>query len=291
MKISTHFTTAALLLGQTGSTFIPPRPTQAKNGLPNKLLGFSQKPALNLGTPHQFRNATALGAILNYEPDDLNSYLGDDKSTEARLAFLDIMADDMTSLKKRLENGLNPDIKFLMGNTILHLIALKGTSKSLDDQKYRDILSQLAKSGANLNATNDAGSTAADFLKMTKSAVFASNLKHAQTVKIKPSFIRSNLDIQLATFSLQKQPTANAKKLIPELIKMGANIDHVTGNGKTIIENIKNNWPQPTVKAFTDMVIAAKFKCAANGQDKSLNKALINDQWLNACLEFHKDPL
>ncbi len=289
MKISHTLTTAALLFGQTSSTFVVNRPNQLKNRPPNKSIDFAHRKLFDNTIHHQFRDLKVLWAQQGYEADDFENHLGDDKSPEAGYAFLDIVSDDMKSLQKKLENGLNPDIKFFLGNTILHLIALKGTSQSLDDDRYRKILGQMAKSGANLHATNDAGSSVLEFLQMTNSTVFAENLKYAQGVKIKPSIKRLSLDTQLATFSLQKKPTAIGKKLIPELIKMGANPNFVTFNGKTISENIKQNWPEASAQAFTKMFIAARFKRAANGQEKIPDNGVLADQWIKACSEFNEE--
>lgn len=218
----------------------------------------------------------------------LSDYLSHDPAPDDGLAFADIINDDMTSLQKRLAEGLNPDTRFFFGNTILHLIALKAKDKSLNDDKYRAVLDQMVRCGGDLQARNDMGFSALDFLEGNKCDEFAEDVKHAQHIKIKAPVQKNLLDAQLATFSMQRNPSTQGKKWIIELIKTGANPEHIASNGKSVFENIKENWPEASANAFTQLVVAAKFKSAANGQDKSLAKAYVNDQWINAVMAFYK---
>ncbi len=273
MKISPAYTAASLLLVKTSSSFTSPRPPQHHS--PPKVNALTETPSTRLFSSTD-------------DGDDLSSYLGEDNSRDAGYAFADIVNDDMVSLQKRLENGLNPDVRFLRGNTILHLIALKGNDKSLDDDKYRNVLVQLMKSGADLQAKNNFGFSALEFLETKKDNVFAENVRQAQCANMKAPFKQTLLDAQLATFSLQTEPTIQGKKLITDLIKSGANPEHKINNGKTIFENIESNWPEASAKAFTELVIAAKFKSIANGQGNMLNNQYTNDKWINAVMGFYK---
>lgn len=194
----------------------------------------------------------------------------------------------MPALKQRLENGLDPDIKFMGGRTILHLIALKGEHAFLEDKQYQPVVEQLWLSGADLDAKNDSGHTILDVLGSNQGWSLGDTVNAIKTRDKIVSFKQEALDSHLTTFSLQKEPTAKGKRWIIDLIKGGANPDVMTANGKRISENIRENWSSENSKAFTDIVVAAKFKSAANGQEKMPHKTYINDKWNNAVLAFFK---
>jgi hypothetical protein len=267
----------ALALSETSSAFTPP-------------------PRLHRPSPIHFansrdefqRHSSTFLAAQNNDSDDLSEFLGDNNSFQAGLAFSNIVGDNMAGLQQLLREGLNPDTRFFLGNTILHLIALKGKEQSLDDDKYRNVLAQLLLSGGNVQAKNDAGFTPLEFLKGEKNKVFAENIKQVQGKIPKPPLKQSMIDSQLATFSLQTKPSHNGKRLIIELIKTGANPEYKTVNGKTIVENVESNWSRSNAQAFKQLVIAAKFKSAANGQEKIHHNLFVNEKWLTAVMRFHR---
>lgn len=223
----------------------------------------------------------------NKDDNEAFSELGGSENSDAGKAFAHIINNDMESLQKQLKNGLQPDSRYTLGNTLLHWIALKGREHTLDDNKYLNALKQLWKSGADLQKENDAGHTALDYLKDIKNSVFATRLEKLQAAKLKAPINQDKLDKHLSMLSLQKQPTANAKKWIVNLIKGGANPEFVTSNGKTIFENIKANWDKENVKTFTELVIAAKFKAVSNGKEKTLKNKYVNDKWTESVKSFY----
>ncbi len=222
------------------------------------------------------------------DPDEFEEYFVEKTSAEARLAFLDVAADNTQSLKERLENGLNPDERFFQGHTLLHLIALKSSLQFFKARSYREVLVQLVRSGADLEATNDSGQTALDFMDRFKSEVLIAELTQAKRVGYEIPVDINALNARLAIFSFQKNPTPNGKKLILELIKSGADPAHITPNGKTVLENIHLNWHPACEKSFVKIIFAAKIKCVLNGHDKNFAKRYPNDPWYGAVAEFLK---
>lgn len=281
MKLPYASSAAALAILQKSESFA----FQANN---HALHRHTWNPS-NINNPTEIdKLPSALFAKNDPESEDFNEYLGDDKSSEAGMAFLDIISDDMDALMERLGNGLNPDVRFFQGNTILHLIALKGSEKSLDEPKYQAAVKKLRMAGADFSAKNNMGFSALEYAEHNKSIEFSEAIKRAQKSEIKVSVKREIIDEQMATFSLQKNPTSYGRQLIVALVKMGVNPDYLASNGKTILDNINQNWSPETAAAFGKLVVAAKFKSACNGLEKAPDKTYVNDQWINALMDFYK---
>jgi hypothetical protein len=224
----------------------------------------------------------------NNTQGDLSDFLGNNHDPIAIEAFKDILNDDMDSLKKRLENGLNPDIRFFGGQTILHLIALKGEEKFLEDDKYLPLVKQLWLSGANLDAADNNGNTILDALGKNQGWGLGDSVNQLKKTEMDVSFNQEELNKHLAVLSLQKEPTRKGKQWAVTLIKGGADTESMTANGKRVIENIKANWSRENSKAFSNLVFTAKLKSAANKSEKLSTRTSIDNRWDSAVLAFYK---
>lgn len=284
MKSST-LGAAAVVLGQTSSAFTTPMTSQHNKRIRDLKHAFMREDVLkNIQLKSHRDGTTGLLAKTMIDAEDS----GDDDRAEAANAFIDVIIENMYSLKKRLENGLNPDVRFAHGNTLLHLIALRADAELLDDDDYRNVLAQLFGSGADLKAENDEGFTALKIFENNDCHEFADNVRAAQIAPLQVSFKRDNLDKHLATFSLQKQPTPIGKKWIVELVKAGADPRSIASNGETVYDNIDNNWSDANSVCFHRLVIAAKLNSAANSLDKNYSNPYESDKWLNAVTDFYK---
>jgi hypothetical protein len=260
-----------------------------------KSAAFKPDPS-NLGNQQKNSDAAHLTSRLNElransnnnTQGDLSDFLGNNHDPIAIEAFKDILNDDMDSLKKRLENGLNPDIRFFGGQTILHLIALKGDKKFLEDDKYFPLVKQLWLCGANLDATDNNGNTILDALGKNQGWGLGDSVDQLKKTDRDASFNQEELNKHLAIFSLQKEPTAKGKQWVVLLIKGGADTESITANGKRVIENIKANWSTANSKALAHLVFTARLKSAANKSEKLSTRTSIDKRWDDAILVFYK---
>ena len=83
-------------------------------------------------------------------------------------------------------------------------------------------------------------------------------------------------------------PTANGKKRIVDLVKVGADTEYINSDGRKTIHSINENWSSEMRKAFAQLVDAAKLKSECNGREKIPNRVYVNDQWINALMAFYK---
>jgi hypothetical protein len=170
----------------------------------------------------------------------------------------------------------------------LHLIALKGDEKFLEDDKYLPLLKQLWLCGANLDATDNNGNTILDALGKNQGWGLGDSVDQLKKTDRNVSFNQEELNKHLAVFSLQKEPTAKGKQWVVLLIKGGADTESMTANGKRVIENIKANWSTANSKALTHLVFTARLKSAANKSEKLSTKTSIDKRWDDAILAFYK---
>ncbi|MFT5963222.1 MAG: ankyrin repeat protein, partial [Burkholderiaceae bacterium] len=181
MKISTFASASFAAFAATKAVAFKPDPSHSNH---------QQKNSDSLNLKYRLKKLWANG---NNNAGDLSEFLGNNNDPNALAAFKDVMNDDMDSLKKRLENGLNPDIKFFGGQTILHLIALKGKEKFLGDEQYLPIVRQLWLSGGNLDAVDDSGNTILDALGSNQGWGLGDSVDQIKNMEMNASFNQKEL--------------------------------------------------------------------------------------------------
>lgn len=215
---------------------------------------------------------------------------GENNDLDAQRAFIDIMDDNMQSLAKSIKEGkVDPDITFFAGNKILHLIALKSKDKSLDEDKYYNVIEQLKKRGANLMAKNNAGHTALDYILFKDESEFATRLRNAHKGLSATPTNQKELNTQLRKLAKQN-PSLKEKRRAVELLKSGADTNyHTTRNTKSTLEIMTQNWSPQNSKAFKEVINAYKFMCVLNKKTKVKLKtnSFYEELWSNALKEFY----
>ncbi|MCH2038229.1 MAG: hypothetical protein MK137_06525 [Rickettsiales bacterium] len=262
---------ASLLLANPSAGFMPkndrarhPRNAAGKaNGL------------IPLATYKTMQARTSMSALRA-----MNQNEGEGHNPHAQRAFVDIIDDNMSSLAKSIrDRKIDPNMRFFAGNTILHLIALKSKDKSLDHEKYYNVLEQLKNRCAKLMAKNNAGHTALDYILFSEDSEFASRLRNAHKKQSRIPVSQRELNLKLHELA-QKNPTLIEKRRAVELLKRGAYIHYRPQNSElSTFEMISQNWSDQNAKAFKDVINAHKFMCVLNKKIKTKNRTA----------EFHED--
>lgn len=283
MKYSKAVT--ALLLASPSAGFMPKsdRANHHRN-VAKKSNGFM--PLANYQSMQARTSVSALRAM--------NKNEGEGNNPHAQRAFVDIIDDNMSSLAKSIRDGkIDPNMKFFAGNTILHLIALKSKDKSLDHDKYYDVLEQLKNRGAKLMAKNNAGYTALDYISFSDDSEFASRLRNAHKKPSRTPVSQKELNTKLRELA-HKNPTLNEKRRAVELLKTGADIHYRPKNSAlSSLEMMSQNWSDQNITAFKDVINAYKFMCVLNKKTKTKTKtaAFHENTWNKALKLFYTNDM
>jgi hypothetical protein len=209
------------------------------------------------------RDISMLGDISPY-----GDFLGGNNHSRVTEAFKNIIAGDIEGLNEKLHYGLNPDAIMPGGKPILHCLIEQANKNALDKEACRGTLFLLRMLGGNLQLKDSSGKTV---LEKAIDPILSKYISKASKDPINIPASQLDLDYRLALFSMQEEPTAKGKKLITQLVKQGANLNcEVLANGKTIRENIQENWSSSLIEKFDVIVLSARLNSNANRQEKAL---------------------
>lgn len=232
-------------------------------------------------------NVSLRGDLPSYNDiPSYGDYLSGNNHSRITQALKNILAGDIESLNKQLKTGLNPDSILPGGSPILHCLVEQANKNKKNSVAYRNAVALLSQGGGNINLKDSLGRTA---LEKCTNRAFSHDIKkaHFKTSREIP-IPQTELNARLAVFSMQEQPTTKGRELIVRLLKQGADIESETDNGKSIMENIKENWSEELVKRFNMLVSVAELNNSANRKVKAINSASLKELWNQAARGFQE---
>jgi hypothetical protein len=208
---------------------------------------------------------------------------------------------DWAKLQRNLKGGANPDMELQRGNALAHLIADIPLASLLTStyNNSLDTMKQISKSGYNFGIKDNKGRTALEVAKDRGNEQLAQEIKKLEVnQKSVPTNI-TEINDGLLTIARQVNPTEIGRKMATNYLKAGADVDVVIGsqdnlnssgkmptnqyldslgfnsknNGTSIIDEVKKNWDEKSIEAFTNLTKMAKDNAIASS-DKGILKEL-----------------